>query len=308
MALFDSLRADGYWLGTESTFIDPSDGSFAWTFGLGGGIQRVEPNNDDDFVAWVVRDGKVLAAGTVVLIGLGVLGLLAPRLIQQLRSYLPRRLHGDRVVDAVAVHNTAKRDRFPDGETIVFWAYRSGNRDIWTMPAAGGPALQITTHPTYDVYPAWTHDSTQIAFDSWRSGNRDIWIVDAKGGEPRQLTTHPASDVTGAWSPDGQWLVFGAPGPRLWLMSADGSERKLLSAGPAYSTARWSPDSETVFAKRNGNFWAFNVEDGSEHRVTDLVGRSGGLGSGMTTDGSWIYFAWRQDLGDIWVMDVVHGE
>jgi Tol biopolymer transport system component len=194
----------------------------------------------------------------------------------------------------------------PDGETIVFWAYRSGNRDIWTMPAAGGPARQITTHPTYDVYPTWTHDGTQITFDSWRSGNRDIWIVDAKGGEPRQLTTHPVSDITGAWSPDGQWLVF-APGPRLWLMSADGSERKPLSAGPASSTARWSPDGETVFAKRNGNFWAFKVEDGSEHRVTDLVGRAGRLGNAMTTDGSWIYFSWGQDLGDIWVMDVVHG-
>ena len=92
-------------------------------------------------------------------------------------------------------------------------------------------------------------------------------------------------------------------------MSADGSERKPLSEDPAHSKARWSPGGEVVFTSRNGkNFWAFNVKDGSERRVTDLVGRRGRLGNAMATHGSWIYFGWAEDLGDIWVMEVVQGE
>ena len=64
-----------------------------------------------------------------------------------------------------------------------------------------------------------------------------------------------------------------------------------------------------MFTSRNDmNFWAFDVKDGSERRLTDLVGRRGSLGNAMATDGSRIYFGWKEDLGDIWVMDVVQGE
>jgi dipeptidyl aminopeptidase/acylaminoacyl peptidase len=42
----------------------------------------------------------------------------------------------------------------PDGTTLAFSSIRSGNLDIWTIPAAGGTATQITTDPGYDVSPA----------------------------------------------------------------------------------------------------------------------------------------------------------
>jgi hypothetical protein len=40
--------------------------------------------------------------------------------------------------------------------------------------------------------------------------------------------------------------------------------------------------------------------------LTDLAGRRGTLGSQQlpATDGAFLYFTWRDDLGDIWVMDV----
>ncbi|UCE26276.1 MAG: PD40 domain-containing protein [Candidatus Coatesbacteria bacterium] len=65
----------------------------------------------------------------------------------------------------------------PDGTTLAFSSIRSGNFDIWTIPATGGTATQITTDPAYDVGPTWSPDGTTLAFDSDRSGNHDIWAI-----------------------------------------------------------------------------------------------------------------------------------
>ena len=62
----------------------------------------------------------------------------------------------------------------PDGLEIVFYSYRSGNRDIWVMPADGGPAKQLTKNGSESYYPAWSADGQEIAFHSGRSGNSDI--------------------------------------------------------------------------------------------------------------------------------------
>ncbi len=50
--------------------------------------------------------------------------------------------------------------------------------------------------------------------------------------------------------------------------------------------------------------------DGSEERpMTDLAGKYGELGfEAPSTDGEHLYFIWAEDIGDIWVMDVVTDE
>ena len=51
------------------------------------------------------------------------------------------------------------------------------------------------------------------------------------------------------------------------------------------------------------------LEDESERPMTDLAGRHGELGGyALATDGHYLYFAWEEDLGDIWVMDVVQDD
>jgi len=49
-----------------------------------------------------------------------------------------------------------------------------------------------------------------------------------------------------------------------------------------------------------------SLPDGAECPVTDLRGRPGeSLRYSISRDGKWLYFTWSEDLGDIWVMDVV---
>lgn len=86
----------------------------------------------------------------------------------------------------------------PDGKTVAF-SYKG---DIWTVPANGGQARQITTNPAYDAYPVWSPDSRQIAFASSREGSMDIYVVGRDGGTPRRITTDSGDEYPMAWRND----------------------------------------------------------------------------------------------------------
>jgi Tol biopolymer transport system component/predicted Ser/Thr protein kinase len=194
----------------------------------------------------------------------------------------------------------------PDGSEIVFYSFRSGNRDIWVMPARGGPARQLTSHPAQDMWPSWSPDGQEIAFISGRTGEDATWIVDAKGGEPRLLT---AVGSNFEWSPDGRWLVVERQN-RLYRIAREGGEPVLLPGELAF-TPRFSPDGQSIYytvvtgPRENYDLWKVSLETGVVSRLTKLSGRRGFLGYSFATDDRYLYFTWREDVGDIWVMDVV---
>ena len=47
------------------------------------------------------------------------------------------------------------------------------------------------------------------------------------------------------------------------------------------------------------------METGTERQLTNFTGRRGRLeGNAIATDGRFLYLVWRDDTGDLWVMDV----
>ncbi len=73
---------------------------------------------------------------------------------------------------------------------------------------------------------------------------------------------------------------------------------------------RWSLDGDEIFSvgreERLGQIWVVSLADGTERPVTDFRGRRGSLSEfALATDGDYLYFVWEENLGDIWVMDVV---
>jgi eukaryotic-like serine/threonine-protein kinase len=199
----------------------------------------------------------------------------------------------------------------PDGRQLAFYSYRTGDREIFVMPATGGPATQLTRSPGLDAGSRWSPDGREIAFRSERTGNSEVWVISADGTESRQITNHPASDGLASWSPDGLWLAFGSNRSgrnQIWRVPSQGGEPELLTRGPGRGP-HWSRDGAHIYFRgdeeRAGNFWRFSFEDRSERPVTNLVGKRGTLGVMQpATDGQFLYFPWRDDLGDIWVMDV----
>lgn len=201
----------------------------------------------------------------------------------------------------------------PDGKEIVFYAYRSGNRDLWIMPTEGGPARQLTNHLERDSYPVWSPDGTRIAFDSFRGGSSDIWLLTVASGELEQLTKIPGSERAPAWSPDGRWIIFHEDTLGFSRVPAGGGDAERLGAFD-YGVARFSPDGGRLYVSKyadggTGNVWEIVPDTGSARAVTNLAGRPGGLQQlGMATDGRHIYFTWMEDIGDVWVADLVDRE
>ena len=127
----------------------------------------------------------------------------------------------------------------PDGKTIAF-SYKG---DIYTVPAAGGKATQLTTHPKQDTHPIWSPDGQKIAFASDRAGSFDIYIMDKTGGVPTRLTTNSASEIpetfrdathilySSTLMPDVRDAQFpSSQFPQIYEVSTEGGRPKLYSS------------------------------------------------------------------------------
>ncbi|ADW69902.1 S41 family peptidase [Granulicella tundricola] len=92
----------------------------------------------------------------------------------------------------------------PDGHEIAFV---SGG-DIWSVPAAGGEAHLLVTHPATESRPLYSPDGKKLAFISTRTGNGNIYILTLASGQLQRLTYSDVPDRLDAWSKDGQWIYF----------------------------------------------------------------------------------------------------
>ena len=200
-----------------------------------------------------------------------------------------------------------------DGERVVFVGFRSGSRDVWVMPSGGGQATQLTTGEGTENYPAWSPTGTEIVYRVQDAdGSSSLWVVDVETRQHRLLSDE--GSATPLYSPDGGWIAFwrGRGGAtQVWRIPSTGGEAEALTRG---SKTRWSPDGRQLYFVRDGSgsaasAWVLSLNDRTERQVMDLSGRPGGMPQdAFDTDGKFLYFGWREDQGDIWVMDVVQDE
>jgi hypothetical protein len=88
---------------------------------------------------------------------------------------------------------TFPEDRVTDihADTVVFTSPKTGNWELYTMPAMGGKAGNLTNSPSQDLGATFSPDGSYIAFMSDRGGGWGIWIMEADGANPRQLVNVP---------------------------------------------------------------------------------------------------------------------
>jgi Tol biopolymer transport system component len=67
----------------------------------------------------------------------------------------------------------------PHGSRIAYWGIRgdTGQRDVWTIPAAGGRAVEVTNDVATDWNPVWSPDGRFLYFGSDRGGTMNLWRV-----------------------------------------------------------------------------------------------------------------------------------
>ena len=187
--------------------------------------------------------------------------------------------------------------RPPANSTLIYHAdwLRTEARGIWQMTPAGDNLIQIAPSGWFGDYSS---DNSRIAYgEPYDNG---VWVVNADSANPVQLTAFGGAP---AWSPDGSRLAFHVGGVKgagryLWIMNADGTDARQLSAVNG-SFPDWSPLGDKILFHGEVNNGIWSIEpDGSNER---LLYRQGGYPA-WSPDGKKIAYV---DLLDwcIWVMD-----
>lgn len=158
----------------------------------------------------------------------------------------------------------------PDGATIAFVGNYDGNRDIYTMPVAGGVPTRVTHHPAGETLCGWTPEGRLLFFTSGLAGRTrqvQLFTVGASGGLPTPLPVPYGAfaDISG----DG-WLAYTphTTDNRTWKryrggMSTDIWLFDLKSKASKRATTWEGTDTAPMW---HGKTLYYLSDDGREHR------------------------------------------
>jgi Tol biopolymer transport system component/predicted Ser/Thr protein kinase len=134
-------------------------------------------------------------------------------------------------------------------DQILFTSSRGGNTNIWTIPAKGGEAVQVTKGSGPDLSVRVSGDAKRLLFLEQRS-IAHLWTVDIDGRNARELTFEDQSLDRPSFSPDKKQICYEMysadllrPGGHIYTIRSDGSDRTQVSAGEGnHYVSSWSPD------------------------------------------------------------------
>ena len=145
----------------------------------------------------------------------------------------------------------------PDGSSIAFV---SGG-DIWEVPARGGDARLLVSHPATESRPLFSPDGKRLAFTSTRTGAGDVYVLTLANGEVTRLTFDDANELVCGWSADSQSVLFQSSSHEIsgmldvYRVNADGGTPMPVAAD-RYTTeyfAAPSPGGEAVAITARAN-------------------------------------------------------
>jgi len=198
-----------------------------------------------------------------------------------------------------------------DGATIVF-DYLG---DLFTMPADGGDATQLTSGMAFDAQPRFSPDGARITFTSDRDGGQNIWVMSLDGSDTTQISKGSANRAESPeWTLDGDYVVAsmgnfrGGALPRIKLFHVDGGSGERLidepdnlkTIGPAMSA-----DGRYIWYARRTGDWTYNAQfpqyqlEAYDRETGERYTRSRRYGSAirptLSPDGRWLVFGTRHE-------------
>jgi Tol biopolymer transport system component len=152
----------------------------------------------------------------------------------------------------------------PDGTEIAFTRTAFGANlqrlapQLWVVPSAGGTAVRLAKH---GGRASWSPDGKTLAFVS----NGLVALVNGDGSNLHTFAGLKALDAGNvAWSPDGVRLAAIAPNGDVFIVSPNGTSRRVMvNVDTRQADLEWSPDG-TRIAVGGGGIRVIRVSDQHE--------------------------------------------
>ena len=196
-----------------------------------------------------------------------------------------------------------------DGSALVVVARESGyalaeGSQIWLV-YPGAEARTVTndlnsyltrdTTSSPDPSLGLTADSSTLIALQEDTSSR-IWVTTTNADDTRanEITNGKFDGIHGvSWTPDGKILWRAGNQPEIWLMNADGREKKPLTAdGFAKGRPEMSPDGRYIvfFSDHSGSAYRIWRMDADGSNQKQLTNGNGEFAPKFTPDGQWVIF------------------
>jgi Tol biopolymer transport system component len=149
----------------------------------------------------------------------------------------------------------------PDGRTAAFVTDISGALEVWSVPAAGGWPVQLSSLGEQAAALEFSPDGRWIVFASDFGGDErpDLYVVPSGGGRVVNITRSTQAETSPAFSPDGARLAYladpGAPFLSQVMVMDLGSRRvrQLTRETVNLHDPVWSSDGQSIAVTRSGD-------------------------------------------------------
>ena len=216
----------------------------------------------------------------------------------------------------------------PNGHRIAFWCLPNtgrGQRDILTIPAAGGASVAVTDDAALDWSPAWSADGKSLFFASDRAGNMNVWRSDidektgVPSGPPVALTTPSAYSAELSVARKTGQLAYAASNKQLNIHKIDfdpetltvrGTDEPVTSGSTQFIQPDVSPDGSMLVMRTDSgqeDIYTVRVDGSDLRKLTDDAAKD--RGPRWSPDGKRIaFYSDRSGTYEIWTMDTEGGD
>ncbi|MFD4339857.1 hypothetical protein ACFWPP_22085 [Streptomyces anulatus] len=207
------------------------------------------------------------------------------------------------------------------GDVLVFTSLRDSARPQVYVRGADGSVRRLTTDRDA-AHPELSPDGRTVVFDSAEPGpggtvQRDLWSIGVDGSGLRRLSDTPDNEESPTWSPDGKRIAYACDGDALrgwqiFVRDVAGGPRTRISDGPAGDATEpsWNPVEDD--ARRGLVAYTLttnpdpNVDDGTELRATQGIGKDRALLAGAHAEWGTRSASWLPDGEDIVFLSPYH--